>query len=40
MKHDFKYDEAAECSVCRKCGYVRGEDPYQKCPMKLDGRNK
>ena len=37
MKHDFVKEEEG-VSVCERCGYVWGEKPYQKCPMKLSKR--
>jgi hypothetical protein len=36
--HHFVKEEEVDVSVCEKCGYVRGEKPYQKCPMRLDYR--
>ena len=38
-RHKFKYDKNADCKVCEKCGYVWGEKPSQKCPMKLETRD-
>ena len=35
MKHKWYYDEAGKCTQCERCGYVYGEQHYQKCPMKL-----
>lgn len=39
MAHKWYYDGEAECKVCEKCGYVWGEKPSQKCPMKLETRD-
>lgn len=36
--HHFVKEAGVDVSVCEKCGYVWGEKPYQKCPMKLEER--
>ena len=30
-KHDFEYDENAECRVCQDCGYVWGQEEKREC---------
>ncbi len=33
-KHDFEYDETAECRVCQDCGYIWCEENKRGCREK------
>jgi hypothetical protein len=36
MKHNFELDKQADVIQCSRCGYVRGEKYYQRCPMDIN----
>jgi hypothetical protein len=35
-KHNFEYDENAECRVCQECGYIWGEVNKRQCGEMID----